>query len=191
MLQRPGRWGVERRHNDAAAEKYPIAPCPRSSRVERRRLPAAVRQDRSYDPVNGVDMAPARDQRPLAGPRVLGDGDPRVHLPQSSVGAGGHVRYLRRHVVWAPRAEPIDCRVARGADVAVVRGAVTRGGHVPGDWGQARSVGVPGGVRHSVASWRQDRVDDKEGEAQPDAEGHHFRRRRDEVIELCVIMCGY
>ena len=46
-------------------------------------------------------------------------------------------------------------------------------------------------VCHSVASWHQDRVDDKEGQAQPDAEGRHRWRRRDEVIELCVIMCGY
>ncbi len=99
--------------------------------------------------------------------------------------------HLCRHVGWAPRAEPIDRRVARGADVAVIRGAGTRGGRVPGDRGQARSVGVPGGVRHSVALWHQDRVDDKEGEAQPDAEGRHRRRGRDEVIELCVIMCGY
>jgi hypothetical protein len=163
MRQRPGRWGVERRHDNAAAAQYPMAPCPQSSRVERHQLPAAVRQDRSYDPVNGVDVAPARDQRPLAGPRILGDGAPRVHLPQSLVGAGGHVRHLRRHVGWAPRTEPIDRRVARGADVAVVRGAGTHGGRVPGNWGQARSVGVPGGVRHSVASWRQDRVNDKEG----------------------------
>ena len=79
--QRPGRWGVERRHDDATAAQYLMAPHPRSSLVERRRLPAAVRQDRGYDPVNGVDVAPARDQRPLAGPRFLGDGAPRVHLP--------------------------------------------------------------------------------------------------------------
>ena len=62
-------------------------------------------------------------------------------MARSSAGAGGHVRHLRRHVGWAPRAEPIDRRVARGADVAVVQGAGTRGGRVPGDWGQARSIG--------------------------------------------------
>jgi hypothetical protein len=78
-----------------------------------------------------------------------------------------------------------------GADVAVVRGAGTCGGRVPGDWGQARSVGIPGGICHSVASWRRDRVDDKEGKAQPDAEGRRCWCWRDEVIELCVIMCGY
>ena len=98
------------------------------------------------------------------------------------------MRHLHRHVGWAPRAEPIDRHVAPGADVAVVRGAGTRGGRVPGDLGQAWSVGVPGGVRHSVASWRQDRVDEMEGEVQPDAEGHHRRRRRNEVIELCVVI---
>jgi hypothetical protein len=107
MRQRPGRWGVERQHDDAAAAQYLMAPRPRSSRVEQRRLPAAVRQDRGYNPVNGVNVAPARDQRPLAGPCVLGDGAPRVHLPRSLVGAGGHVRHLCRHVGWAPRAEPM------------------------------------------------------------------------------------
>ena len=53
---------------------------------------------------------------------------------------------------WVPRAEPIDRRVARGADVAVVRGASTCGGRVPGDRGQARSVGVPCG---SVTVWHR------------------------------------
>jgi hypothetical protein len=78
-----------------------------------------------------------------------------------------------------------------GADVAVVQGAGTRGGRVPGDRGQAWSVGVPGGIYHSVALWHWDRVDDKEGKAQPDAEGRCRRRWHNEVIELCVIMCGY
>jgi hypothetical protein len=102
MHHRPGRWGVERRQDDAAAAQYQMAPCLRSSRVELRGLPTAVRQDRGYDPVNGVDLAPVRNQRPLASPRILGDGAPRVHVPRSSVGAGGHVRHLRRPAFLTP-----------------------------------------------------------------------------------------